>query len=142
MTTSHDQAHHLLCGRTTELSPFMLAELFHYGFSGFFQPVGNGQVLNVPTAVSGIPMQFSLGGDVGLDVLAFQPSTGSFCWGSIRVIDVVEFTTTNTPGLTYDATADQYTYVWKSPKTGPAPCRKFVLDLKDGTPHFGLFQFK
>jgi Tol biopolymer transport system component len=142
VTTSHDQANHILCGTTTSLSPFMLAEVLHYDFTGFFQPVDNGNVLNSVKAGSSIPVKFSLGGNLGLDVLTLQPGVGTISCNLIPVIDVVELTTTNTPGLTYDAAANKYIYVWKTKPEWKGTCRKFMLDLKDGTQHIALFQFK
>ncbi len=45
-------------------------------------------------------------------------------------------------GLTYDATADQYTYVWKTSKAWGATCRQLVAKLDDGTVHQANFRFK
>src|SRR5205085_2496965 len=40
-----------------------------YPFSGFFQPVDNTPTLNVVKAGSGIPVKFSLSGNLGLNIL-------------------------------------------------------------------------
>ena len=140
VTTSLDQASHVICGTTTSLSPFSLAE-FHYDFTGFFQPVDNGNVLNVAKAGSSIPVKFSLGGNLGLDILTTNsPTTGVISCGSIPTIDPIEEVTTTTTGLHYDN--NQYVYVWKTNKAWAGTCRKFMLNLKDGTQHIALFQFK
>src|SRR5262249_8840939 len=131
---------HVICGTTTSLSPFVLSELL-YDFSGFFQPVDNGAVLNTAKAGSSIPVKFSLGGDLGLEILAANsPTTGIVSCGSVPSTDPIEELTTSASGLHY---ADgEYVYVWKTNKAWANTCRKFVLTLKDGTQHTALFQFK
>jgi hypothetical protein len=50
---------------------------------------------------------------------------------------------TETPGnavLSYDASTDTYTYLWKTVKTWSG-CRRFVLTLADGTVHVADFKF-
>ena len=44
-------------------------------------------------------------------------------------------------GLNYDATANQYNYVWKTQSTYANKCFKFDLVLKDGTSHLAYFKF-
>lgn len=46
--------------------------------------------------------------------------------------------------LSYDATTNTYTYVWKTAKawsSSASKCRLFDLELKDGTHHFAYFKF-
>ena len=47
-----------------------------------------------------------------------------------------------TSSLHYDATTDQYIYVWKTDKTWAGTCRRFILTLTDGTVHEAYFQFQ
>lgn len=113
-----------------------------YQFTGFFQPVDNGGVLNKAKAGSAIPIKFSLAGNQGLDILqSGSPSVGrQNCTAGPS--DLIEETVTaNASGLTYDATADQYVYVWKTGTTLVNTCQKFVLITKDGVRHEALFQF-
>ncbi len=57
-------------------------------------------------------------------------------------VDAVEETTTSPSGLSYDAVADQYVYVWKTTGTWAGSCRKLSVRLKDGSvAHEALFQF-
>jgi hypothetical protein len=140
VTTSRDESAHIICGTTTSLSPFITAEL-HYDFTGFFQPVDNGKVLNVAKAGSSIPVKFSLGGDLGFDILTTNsPTTGVISCGSIPTIDPIEELTTSPSGLHIGN--NQYTYVWATKPEWKGTCRKFMLNLKDGTQHVALFQFK
>jgi Thrombospondin type 3 repeat len=113
-----------------------------YNFTGFFQPVDNGSVLNAVKAGSSIPVKFSLGANLGLDILAAtnSPTTGTVSCTSVPAVDPIEEVTTSSSGLHYEG--GQYVYVWKTQSAWKGTCRKFVLTLKDGTQHIALFQFK
>jgi len=57
-------------------------------------------------------------------------------------LDVVEETVTaGSSSLSYDATTDQYTYVWKTNKAWARSCRQLILRLSDGTDHIASFSF-
>jgi hypothetical protein len=114
-----------------------------FDFSGFFQPVDNVPTLNQMNAGRSIPVKFSLGGDQGLDIFndGYPASQNIPCDGS-EPVDPVEETTTANSGLTYNAAADQYTYVWKTEKSWAGTCRQFILGLTDGSDHVALFKFK
>lgn len=89
-----------------------------------------------------MPVKFSLGGNLGLDVLAPNSPTSSAytCTGTTE--DAIEVTVTaGASSLTFDPTAGQYVYVWKTDKTWGGACRKLTVTLKDGTLHQALFKF-
>ncbi|HEX2417539.1 MAG TPA: PxKF domain-containing protein, partial [Micromonosporaceae bacterium] len=115
-----------------------------YAFSGFFQPVDNLPVLNRVTAGRSVPVKFSLGGDQGLDVLAagFPKSEQISCDSTAPVDGIEETVTAGGSSLSYDATTDQYTYVWKTNRSWASSCRQFVMKLNDGTVHRANFMFK
>jgi hypothetical protein len=116
-----------------------------FTFSGFFPPVVNPPVLNVVKAGSAIPMKFSLDGDQGLNIFAsgYPRSRQITCDTSVPVNDIVDETVTpGESGLTYDASTDQYTYVWKTNKNWAGTCRQFIMRLTDGSDHAANFQFK
>jgi len=115
-----------------------------YAFTGFFQPVDNLPVLNQVKAGQGIPLNFSLGGDYGLDILeaGYPLSQPMACSSGAPVDDIEQVVTTSNSGLTYDATTDTYTYVWKTDKGWAGQCRELILRLTDGTDHLAHFQFK
>jgi len=144
VTTSNDASAGTICGSVTSFSPFILAEL-SYDFTGFFQPVdnpGSTGVMNTLKAGSAVPVKFSLGGNLGLDVLAStSPGSSAYpCTGGTE--DAVEVTVTaGASSFTYDVTAGQYVYVWKTDKTWAGTCRKLTVTLKDGTSHQALFKF-
>lgn len=92
---------------------------------------------------SAIPIRFSLGGDQGLSILAQgYPTTSSTACSSSGGVDAIEeVITASNSGLSYDANADQYTYVWKTDKTWGGACCLLVLRLSDGTDHKAAFHF-
>jgi hypothetical protein len=108
-----------------------------YPWTGFFAPVDNLPTLNIAKAGSAIPVKFSLGGDQGLGILATgYPKVVVITCDTNTPTDVIESTVT--PGqstLTYDATAGQYIYVWKTDKAWAGTCRQLQVKLVDGTTH-------
>jgi hypothetical protein len=58
-------------------------------------------------------------------------------------LDTIEQTVAaSASSLTYDPTANQYTYVWKTNTAWAGTCRQFILRLTDGTEHRANFKFK
>jgi hypothetical protein len=114
-----------------------------YNFSGFFQPVDNGSVLNVVKAGSAVPVKFSLGGNFGLNIMAANsPASGAVTCSSSEPPDAIEETVTaGGSSLSYDATTNQYTYVWKTDKAWANTCRQLHVKLTDGTDHVADFKF-
>jgi hypothetical protein len=115
-----------------------------YNWDGFFQPVDNQPVINVAKAGSSIPVKFSLNGNQGLNIMSTgYPASGVIACDSSAVTDVVSDTSTaGSSSLTYDATEDQYIYVWKTEKAWATKCRQLQVKLKDGTVHMANFKFK
>jgi hypothetical protein len=119
-----------------------------YDFSGFFAPVDNPDTLNKAKAGSAIPVNFSLSGDEGLDVFAegYPKSERVDCDSDAPVDGIEQTVTAGGSSLSYDATADRYTYVWKTDKAwsnadSGGPCRQLVVKLKDGSIHRADFEF-
>jgi probable HAF family extracellular repeat protein len=143
VTTTNDADNEVICGSVTALSPFLVAEL-RYSFTGFFPPVdnpGTSNLLNAAKAGSAVPVKFSLGGDLGLDILPVgSPSSGSFPCGSAPTDDIEQTVTASNSGLQYGG--NQYTYVWKTEKSWTGTCRKLTLILRDGQRFEALFKFK
>lgn len=114
-----------------------------YDFSGFFQPVDNLPAVNVANAGSAIPVKFSLNGNKGITILAAGfPTSQPFACGGGTPDDVEETSTATTSGLSYNATTDTYTYVWKTDRAWKGTCRQLDVKLNDGTSHVANFQFK
>jgi hypothetical protein len=113
-------------------------------FTGFFGPVNNQPTLNVAKAGSAIPIKFSLGGDRGLGIFASgSPSSRAIACPSAAAPDQIEQTVAaSTSGLAYDASTDQYSYVWKTTKSLAGTCRELLLTLVDGTTRKASFRFK
>ncbi len=115
-------------------SNYWVTPLWAYRFAGFAPPIDNGGVWNVVKAGSAIPVKFSLGGDQGMAVIkAGSPTaTETACPGGSAALDAVEETVTaSQSGLTYDASADKYIYVWKTSKASAGKCYRFDLGLND-----------
>ena len=120
-----------------------------YKFDGFRPPVDNPgtgatPVFNSAKAGQSIPIKFSLSGNQGLSIIAAgYPKVTSVNCTSSAVVDPLEeyAAATANGGLNYDATADQYNYVWKTQSTYANKCFKFDLTLKDGTSHVAYFKF-
>lgn len=115
-----------------------------YQFLGFFQPVDNLPTFNSVKAGQGLPVNFSLGGNYGLNILAAGSPTSQqiACPRGGLFDDIEQVVTASSSGLQYDATTATYTYVWKTQKVWVGTCRQFTLTLSDGTSHTANFQFK
>jgi hypothetical protein len=122
---------------TFDDSNYWVTPLWDYSFTGFYQPVDNEPAWNSVKAGSAIPVKFSLGGNQGLDILnsGYPTATQVACPGGSATVDPIEDATTLNSGLTYDASANQYTYVWKTSKAWAGKCYRFALGLNDDTSH-------
>jgi hypothetical protein len=121
---------------------FTLASTYH--FAGFFQPVDNLPALNLATAGRSIPVKFSLGGNQGLAIFEpGYPASGPIpCEATEAGADIEETVTAGASDLSYNASSDQYTYVWKTEKTWKGTCRMLVVGFSDGLQTFAKFRFK
>ena len=117
-----------------------------YNFSGFFSPVSNPPVLNSVNAGRAIPVKFSLGGNRGLNIFAAvpnNPGSGAItCDATAQLVNVEQTVAAGNSSLSYDAVADQYTYVWKTDSSWAGTCRQLVLQLNDGSIHRANFKFR
>ena len=115
-----------------------------HNFSGFLQPVENLPTLNVANAGQAVPVKFSLSGNKGLNIFAAgYPASGQVACDANEPGSVIEETVSaGGSSLNYDATADRYTYVWKTQKAWKGTCRVLSLRLTDGSDHFAKFRFK
>jgi hypothetical protein len=114
-----------------------------FDWAGFFPPVDNPPATNVVQAGRSIPVKFSLGGDQGLDIFAAgYPRSETLPADPDAPLDPIETDSAGASGLSYDATSDQYTYVWKTEKAWSGQTRQLVLKLTDGSEHTANFQFR
>ncbi len=113
-----------------------------YNFLGFFQPIDNLPALNRVKAGSAIPVKFSLSGNQGLNI--FQqgyPGSAVTTCSALSVDDIETTLTAGGSSLSYDASTDQYIYVWKTDKAWAGSCRTLTVMFKDGTTKQANFQF-
>ena len=88
-----------------------------YNFTGFFSPVDNPPASNSAKAGATVPVKFSLGGDMGLDVVRPGSPTSRpvACESSIPTGPASETATAGNSTLKYESRTDQYNYTWKTP---------------------------
>jgi hypothetical protein len=115
-----------------------------YAFRGFFAPVDNPPTLNSMNAGRAVPVKFTLGGNFGLGVIAAgYPQTAAIGCATGAPTDEIEQTVTaGGSSLSYDASTDTYTYVWKTTSSWAGGCRKLTLKLNDGTTASANFKFR
>ena len=93
--------------------------------SGFFGPVDNLPVINKMTAGAAVPVKFGLGGYWGLAIFANgSPSSQRVDCASSATDDIEQTTSQGASSLTYDASTERYSYVWKTQKAWANTCRK------------------
>jgi hypothetical protein len=112
-----------------------------YNWSGFFAPAS--AALNQAQAGAAIPLMFSLKGNQGLAVIAsgYPRSQQVACDTGAPTGPDPSAATPGASGLAYDATTDTYTWVWKTDVAWAGTCRRFIVQLNDGTRHSAIFRF-
>jgi hypothetical protein len=115
-----------------------------YSFNGFFAPVDNTPIFNRVKAGAAVPTKFNLDGNQGLGIFAAgYPAQQPISCDATATFDQIEETVTSeSSGLLYDTTADQYKYVWKTQKAWAGTCRQLIIKLADGTSHLAYFSFQ
>ncbi|HEX8148849.1 MAG TPA: PxKF domain-containing protein [Pyrinomonadaceae bacterium] len=115
-----------------------------YNFTGFFSPISNPPTFNQVNAGRSIPVKFSLSGNKGLGIFAagYPVSQQISCSTNAPVADVEGTGTAGSSSLAYDASSDQYHYVWKTESSWAGTCRVLTVKLNDGSSHTANFKFK
>jgi hypothetical protein len=126
--------------RTTTTNAFRVV----YDFEGFLSPIENPSSLNSARAGSAVPLQFSLGGNQGLDVIApgYPRSQAVACNETAEIDGIEETVSAGASGLRYDPDAGRYVYAWKTDKAWAGTCRQLVVRLADGTSHRASFSLR
>jgi hypothetical protein len=105
-----------------------------YDFAGFFSPAAPYPTATPMKAGESVPLKFSLHGDQGSDIFA----AGSPGWIPCGALDGA---TRAEGSLSYNASADRYTYLAATSKSWAGGCRDLVVTLRDGTTHRARFTF-
>jgi hypothetical protein len=115
-----------------------------FPFSGFFSPVANWPSFNNRDAGAALPVQFGLGGNQGLSIVAagYPKSQAIACGSTVRVDGDTPTATAGQSGVTFDSISSTYTYVWKTDGSWSGTCRQFVVKLVDGTVHRANLRFQ
>lgn len=113
-------------------------------FTGFFPPVDNLPTLNLVNAGRAIPVKFSLGGDLGLDIFAegYPASVVIECNSGDPAAEVEETVAAGGSSLSYDAGSNEYRYVWKTESSWAGTCRQLVIRLKNGCEYRANFKLR
>jgi hypothetical protein len=113
-------------------------------FSGFLQPVDGLPFVNVVSAGQAIPVRFSLGGYMGLNIFAqgYPISLPTNCDDNEPGAEIEQTLSAGNSSLSYDAATDLYTYIWKTDRAWKGTCRILNLRLSDGTDHLAKFRFR
>ena len=128
---------------TSDHDPNVASFYLPYDWTGFKPPLVNAPAINNAKAGSTLPLKFSLGGDMGLDVIAEGfPVSQQIDGTTFAPIGGTTQTTAVGHGLTYDPIANQYIYNWKTDKSWAGTYRQLILKLKDGTTHIVYVKFK
>jgi hypothetical protein len=95
-------------------------------------------------AGAALPVEFSLGGDQGLGILAAgSPRSWAIdCHSGVPRDDVEETVTVAECSLSYDPVNDRYTYVWKTKRSWAGTCRRLEVALNDGSSHLTDVRFR
>ncbi|WP_165822703.1 PxKF domain-containing protein [Paenibacillus montanisoli] len=121
-----------------------------YSFSGFFAPVdifnADKVVYNTVKAGSAIPIKFSLGGQKSQ---VFYTDHNVTYPTSIQIQEILTaeynpietIVTAGNSSLSYDASTDQYTFVWKTDKTWADTYRQLIVKFADGSEYRANFTF-
>ncbi|MBU4221209.1 MAG: PxKF domain-containing protein [Euryarchaeota archaeon] len=114
-----------------------------YNFAGFFQPIDNLPAWNSVKAGSAVPVKFNLSGNQGLNIFAtnYPVSQNINCDSNALINGIEETVTAGSSSLSYNASIDQYNYVWKTDKAWAGSCRQLMMLLNDGTYHNASFKF-
>jgi hypothetical protein len=114
-----------------------------FPFTGFFQRVDMGGVLNGVKAGSAVPVKFSLDGDRGLEIFAsgYPRSQVIECASNAPTDAIEESATAGESGLSYDPTSETYSYAWKTDKLWARSCRELQVKFTDGQVQTARFAF-
>jgi YVTN family beta-propeller protein len=105
-----------------------------YDFGGFLGRIQDGARVKAGDVA---PIVFSLGGDLGLDVLAAgSPSSGRVdCDNPGTPTKTEPALSKSGRGLFYNQHSGHYVFLWQTKKSWKGTCRAFTLALNDGSVH-------
>ncbi len=116
-----------------------------FAFTGFLPPLGTLGSFNLVKAGQSVPLQFSLDGDQGLNILAEGTPTSRTiaCDPEAPGVEVeATFPKKGGSSVLYDPTTRTYTYLWRTGHKWANTCRQLIVKLRDGTKHRANFWFK
>jgi hypothetical protein len=114
-----------------------------FDFEGFLPPVQNPPAVNRMKAGRMVPVKFSLDGYQGRKVIADgYPRTVEVACDSGQVLGEGSSARAGWwARIRYKPRRDLYVYLWKTDRRWAGSCRRFLLELTDGTLHTANFSF-
>jgi hypothetical protein len=103
-----------------------------YPFEGFFPPMRNPPAMNRWVAAKPLPVRFSLGGDLGLDILAVPPRVARIDCGTQLQMGSSWNGAMSPLVLRSDGV---YEFFWNTRRSVGGTCRRLTVILDDGTSH-------
>ena len=111
---------------------------------GFYQPVDMNGVYNIAKNGGTVPFKFEIfaGPNELTDTTYFKGFTyaQTYCEANAPT-DIIETTVTGDTSLNYDATAGQFVYIWKTPRTA-GRCYRVTMSTIDGSSLVAYFKLK
>jgi hypothetical protein len=129
--------------RSSDHDPVLVGmDLAALGFDGFHPPVANPPAVNRVKAGRTVPLNFTLDGDQGLDVIVtgYPTVTPIDCRTGESTGPAIPAETAGRSGLSFDEETGTYTWTWKTDDRWTG-CRRVTLLLTDGTIRTADFRF-
>jgi hypothetical protein len=123
--------------------PEVTVKTREYTFDGFYPEVANPWTVNVMPAGQAVDINFSLGGDQGMNIFYSRPQSEPYLPRGVPAENQITHTTA--PGrssLSYSSTTQTYTYVWQTSPYWKGTYHRFYLGLNDKIEPPGLNQQK
>ncbi|MDO8265693.1 MAG: PxKF domain-containing protein, partial [Candidatus Saccharibacteria bacterium] len=114
-----------------------------YNFVSFKKPKKLAPQLNKVEEGEAIPVQFSLGGNQGLNVLPsyIAKSQRISCSTKQPIGDTTNIKTTKNGGLSYKSSSSSYVFKWKTLDKWENTCRQLILEFSNGEVIYSYFKF-
>lgn len=111
-------------------------------FGGFLSPISGGSAVNDVKTPSTVPIKFSIGGNLGLNIFAagYPLSRQVNCTTGAPIGTPTQISGPGNTGLTYSG--GTYHLNWKTEKGWAGSCHNLVLRFVDGSTHTAHFSFR
>ncbi|MEI7846526.1 MAG: PxKF domain-containing protein [Chloroflexota bacterium] len=122
----------------------LVVTVLAWRLNGFYQPVDMNGIVNIVKNGSTVPFKFEVfaGAPELTDIAYIKGFTYSqIICDTNAAVDEIETTATGGTSLRYDASAGQFVYNWKTPRSA-SNCYRVVMKTVDGSVLFAYFKLK